>query len=162
MSLETHSPVNAPLIGVPGGRQQLDTPALLIDLSAMTRNIERMAAFARSRGVGLRPHVKTHKSVAIARMQVAAGAIGVSCVTVGEAEVMVASGIPGVLLTSPAVTPSKIARELGGIARIVDHHHQPAALPHPLDVLVDYGARELGGIARIVDHHHQLAGAGLG
>ena len=109
VSLEIHSPVNAPLIGVPGGRQQLDTPALLIDLSAMTRNIERMAAFARSRGVGLRPHVKTHKSVAIARMQVAAGAIGVSCVTVGEAEVMVAGGIPGVLLTSPAVTPSKIA-----------------------------------------------------
>jgi D-serine deaminase-like pyridoxal phosphate-dependent protein len=155
VSLETHSPVNAPLIGVPGGRQQLDTPALLIDLGAMTRNIERMAAFARSRGVGLRPHVKTHKSVAIARMQVAAGAIGVSCVTVGEAEVMVAGGIPGVLLTSPAVTPSKIARVLklarqagpGGLMVVIDDPRNAAelaraaaALPHPLDVLVDYGA----------------------
>jgi len=55
--------VNAPLIGVPGGRHLLDTPALLIDLPAMTRNIERMAAFAKARGINLRPHVKTHKSV---------------------------------------------------------------------------------------------------
>jgi 3-hydroxy-D-aspartate aldolase len=92
--MPTESQVNAPLIGVPGGRQLLDTPALLIDLPAMTRNIERMAAFAKSRGIGLRPHVKTHKSVEIARRQVAAGAIGVSCVTLGEAEIMVEGGIP--------------------------------------------------------------------
>jgi len=102
--------VNTPLIGVPGGRHLLDTPALLIDLPAMTRNIERMAAFARSRGVNLRPHVKTHKSVEIARRQVAAGAIGVSCVTLGEAEVMVQGGIPGVLITSPR---SRRARSRG-------------------------------------------------
>jgi 3-hydroxy-D-aspartate aldolase len=54
--------------------------------------------------------VKTHKSVEIARRQVAAGAIGVSCVTLGEAEIMVEGGIRSVLITSPAVTPSKIAR----------------------------------------------------
>lgn len=147
--------VNAPLIGVPGGRHLLDTPALLIDLPAMTRNIERMAAFAKSRGVNLRPHVKTHKSVEIARRQVAAGAIGVSCVTLGEAEVMVAGGIPGVLITSPAVTPSKIARLVklaqrarpGDVMVVVDNPRNLAdlaqaasELTHPLDVLVDYGA----------------------
>jgi D-serine deaminase-like pyridoxal phosphate-dependent protein len=147
--------VNAPLIGVPGGRHLLDTPALLIDLPAMTRNIERMAAFARSRGVNLRPHVKTHKSVEIARRQVAAGAIGVSCVTLGEAEVMVQGGIPGVLITSPAVTPSKIARLIrlaqrarpGDVMVVVDNPQNLAELAraaseltHPLDVLVDYGA----------------------
>lgn len=147
--------VNAPLIGVPGGRHLLDTPALLIDLPAMTRNIERMAAFARSRGVNLRPHVKTHKSVEIARRQVAAGAIGVSCVTLGEAEVMVQGGIPGVLITSPAVTPSKIARLIrlaqqarpGDVMVVVDNPQNLAdlaraasELTHPLDVLVDYGA----------------------
>jgi len=147
--------VNTPLIGVPGGRHLLDTPALLIDLPAMTRNIERMAAFARSRGVNLRPHVKTHKSVEIARRQVAAGAIGVSCVTLGEAEVMVQGGIPGVLITSPAVTPSKIARLIrlaqqarpGDVMVVVDNPQNLAdlaraasELTHPLDVLVDYGA----------------------
>ncbi|WP_418125591.1 DSD1 family PLP-dependent enzyme [Variovorax sp. 160MFSha2.1] len=147
--------VNTPLIGVPGGRHLLDTPALLIDLPAMTRNIERMAAFARSRGVNLRPHVKTHKSVEIARRQVAAGAIGVSCVTLGEAEVMVQGGIPGVLITSPAVTPSKIARLIrlaqqarpGDVMVVVDNPQNLAELAraaseltHPLDVLVDYGA----------------------
>lgn len=153
--MPTESQVNAPLIGVPGGRQLLDTPALLIDLPAMTRNIERMAAFAKARGIGLRPHVKTHKSVEIARRQVAAGAIGVSCVTLGEAEIMVGGGIPGVLITSPAVTPSKIARLVklaqrarpGEVMVVVDHSRNLAdlaqaagALSHPLDVLVDYGA----------------------
>ena len=147
--------VNAPLIGVPGGRHLLDTPALLIDLPAMTRNIERMAAFAKARGIHLRPHVKTHKSVEIARRQVAAGAIGVSCVTLGEAEVMVQGGIPGVLITSPAVTPSKISRLIklaqrarpGDVMVVVDNPQNLAdlaraasELTHPLDVLVDYGA----------------------
>ena len=147
--------VNAPLIGVPGGRHLLDTPALLIDLPAMTRNIERMAAFAKARGINLRPHVKTHKSVEIARRQVAAGAIGVSCVTLGEAEVMVQGGIPGVLITSPAVTPSKISRLIklaqrarpGDVMVAVDNPQNLAdlaraasELTHPLDVLVDYGA----------------------
>jgi len=150
---DTH--VNTPLIGLAGGRQSLDTPALLLDLGALTRNIERMAAFAKARGVGLRPHVKTHKSVQIARRQVAAGAVGVSCVTLGEAEVMVKAGIPGVLITSPAVTPSKIARVVklarlagpGGMMVVVDDPRNAAdlaeatlGLPHPLEVLVDYGA----------------------
>ena len=149
------SQVNKPLIGIAGGRQSLDTPALLLDLGALTRNIERMAAFAKARGVGLRPHVKTHKSVEIARRQVAAGAIGVSCVTLGEAEVMVKAGIPDVLITSPAVTPSKIARVVrlarlagpGGMMVVVDDARNAAdlaaatlGLPHPLEVLVDYGA----------------------
>ncbi|MFH0131433.1 DSD1 family PLP-dependent enzyme [Variovorax sp. VaC1] len=153
--MPTELQVNAPLIGVPGGRQLLDTPALLIDLPAMTRNIERMAAFAKARSIGLRPHVKTHKSVEIARRQVAAGAIGVSCVTLGEAEIMVEGGITGVLITSPAVTPSKIARLMklaqrarpGDVMVVVDHPRNLAdlaqaasELAHPLDVLVDYGA----------------------
>ncbi|MGJ7524448.1 DSD1 family PLP-dependent enzyme [Variovorax sp. GB1P17] len=153
--MPTELQVNAPLIGVPGGRQLLDTPALLIELPTMTRNIERMAAFAKARGIGLRPHVKTHKSVEIARRQVAAGAIGVSCVTLGEAEIMVEGGIPGVLITSPAVTPSKIARLMklaqrarpGDVMVVVDNPRNvddlaqaASALAHPLDVLVDYGA----------------------
>src|SRR5579863_1561804 len=144
---------NAYLIGVPGGRHALDTPALLIDLAALKRNLSRMAAFAKSRDVGLRPHVKSHKSVEIARAQIEAGALGVSCATLGEAEVMVHAGIPGVLVTSPIVGANKIRRvaELarkagpGGLMVVVDNRHNAAdlatqarALDHPLQVLVDY------------------------
>ena len=146
---------NAALIGVPGGRYQLDTPVLLLDLDGLERNIARMAQFVHARGVQLRPHVKTHKSVAIARRQVAAGAVGVCCATLGEAETMAAAGIPGVLITSPIVTVGKINRLValagraapGAVMVVVDHPRNvddlaaaAAALPHPLNVLVDFRA----------------------
>ena len=76
---------NAALIGQPGSRQALDTPALLLDLDALERNIAAMAASARATGVGLRPHAKTHKSARIAGLQIAAGALGICCATLGEA-----------------------------------------------------------------------------
>ena len=110
---------NETLIGVKGSRAELDTPALLIDLDAMERNLAAMAAHARAVGVALRPHAKTHKSLRIARLQVEAGALGVCCATMGEAEVMVGGGIPGVHITSPQVTRSKIARLVALNAR--DH-----------------------------------------
>jgi D-serine deaminase-like pyridoxal phosphate-dependent protein len=68
---------NAGLIGRAGSRLLLDTPALVIDLDALERNIAAMAAHAKAAGVALRPHAKTHKSVEIARRQVEAGSIGV-------------------------------------------------------------------------------------
>src|SRR5579863_4822108 len=145
---------NAALVGVPGSRQKLDTPALVVDRDALDRNIAAMAAHARATGIALRPHIKTHKSVAIARRQVAAGALGVSCVTLGEAEIMVHAGIPGVHLTSPPVTAAKLARLValarashGGLSVVVDHADTVAALsaalhdaPTPLAVLVDVDA----------------------
>ena len=145
---------NSALLGRPGGRVVLDTPALVLDRPALDRNIAAMAAHARTAGIALRPHVKTHKSVAIARRQVAAGALGVSCVTLGEAEIMVRAGIPGVHLTSPPVTAAKLAR-LAALARaphrglsvVVDHADTVAALsaalrdaPTPVSVLVDVDA----------------------
>lgn len=154
MPTTQHHP-NAALAGVTGSRRRLDTPALLLDLDAMARNIARMAQFAAGRGMGLRPHVKTHKSVEIARRQLAAGAIGLSCVTLGEAETMAAAGLPGVLITSPIVTAGKIRRlvELasraapGDLMVVVDHPRNvddlaaaAGALAHPLHVLVDYAA----------------------
>src|SRR3546814_14646985 len=69
-----------------------------------------MAAFAREHGIGLRPHSKTHKSVEIARRQIAAGALGICCATLGEAEAIAGAGIAGGLITSPVVQPDKIAR----------------------------------------------------
>lgn len=145
---------NAALLGRPGSRAALDTPALVVDRAALGRNIAAMAAHARAAGIALRPHVKTHKSVAIARRQVAAGALGVSCVTLGEAEIMVRAGIPGVHLTSQPATAAKVAR-LSALARsphhglsvVVDHAETVAALsaalrdaPAPLAVLVDVDA----------------------
>ncbi len=101
---------NADLIGQPESRARLATPALVLDLDALERNIRVMADFSGRRGVALRPHAKTHKSGRIARMQVAAGALGVCVATIGEAEAMVDAGIAGVLITSPVVAPDKIAR----------------------------------------------------
>ena len=145
---------NEPLIGKPGSRALIDTPALCVDLDAMERNIASMAEFCRGRGIALRPHAKTHKSVKIAERQIAAGAIGLCCATIGEAEVMVAGGINGVHVTSPQVTPSKVARVVAlnlaaddGFSVVVDHPQNLADLAAAasasgkvLDVLVDFSA----------------------
>jgi D-serine deaminase-like pyridoxal phosphate-dependent protein len=96
--------------------EQVDTPALLLDLDILDRNIAQMAALVANTGVALRPHVKTHKSPLIAHSQIAAGAVGVCCAKLSEAEVMVAGGIPDVLVTTPAVAPEKI-RRLVSLAR---------------------------------------------
>lgn len=101
---------NAGLVGQPHSREQLQTPALLVDIDALERNVAKMAEWCRLNSIALRPHVKTHKSVEIARLQLAAGAVGICTATLGEAEVMTDSGIGGLLITSPAVGSSKISR----------------------------------------------------
>lgn len=104
----------------------LDTPALVLDLDAMARNIAKMAEFARKAGISLRPHAKTHKSPAVARRQIAAGAVGVCCQKVGEAEVMVEGGVADILVTNEIVGATKVARlaalaRLATIRTVVDH-----------------------------------------
>lgn len=101
---------NAKFIGVKGGRRQLSTPALLLDLDMLERNIATMAAHAKQAGINLRPHSKGAKSIEIARRQVAAGAIGICCATLGEAEALAAGGIENLLITSPVVTQTMIDR----------------------------------------------------
>lgn len=98
------------LFGRQGSRRQLNTPVLIVDLAVLDANIAVMADLARRHGVRLRPHSKTHKSPEIARRQIAAGAIGICCAKLGEAEVMVEAGIAGVLITSPVVTAMGIER----------------------------------------------------
>ncbi|HEX7624094.1 MAG TPA: DSD1 family PLP-dependent enzyme [Anaeromyxobacteraceae bacterium] len=88
----------------------IDTPALVLDLDAMERNIARMAAFARAAGVRLRPHAKMHKSAEIARWQVAAGAVGVCVQKTSEAEALAAGGVDDLYLTNEVVAPGKLAR----------------------------------------------------
>ena len=89
---------NEALIGKPGSRALLDTPALILDLDALEHNIVDMADFAKAHGIGLRPVAKIHKSVEISRRQVAAGARGVCCATLREAETVATEAPPDVIL----------------------------------------------------------------
>src|SRR5580692_11793016 len=93
--------LHAHLIGRQGSRRSLNTPALVLDVEALDRNIEAMANFASAHGLKLRPHAKTHKSVDIADRQVHAGAVGVCCAKLGEAEALADGGIQNILITSP-------------------------------------------------------------
>ena len=79
----------------------LDTPRVVVDLARVAANIERLQREMDPRGIALRPHAKTHKSVAVARMQLAAGARGITVGTLGEAEVFVDAGIDDVFLAYP-------------------------------------------------------------
>jgi len=88
----------------------LDTPVLLVDLDAMDRNIAGIAAALAARGVAWRPHVKAHTCPAIVHRQLAAGAIGVTCAKLGEAEVMAAAGVRDLLIANQIVGPIKTRR----------------------------------------------------
>ena len=101
---------NAALIGQPGSRARLCTPALVLDLAALERNVVAMADFCAQHGVALRPHAKTHKSVEVARRQLEAGAVGIAVATIGEAERLTDGGIGNLLITSPLGTPAKLGR----------------------------------------------------
>src|SRR5437764_2010963 len=98
------------LINRQGSRAALNTPALIVDLDALERNIAVMAAFAARSGLALRPHAKTHKCAEIARLQIAAGAVGVCCAKLGEAEALSEAGIENILITSPVVGPAAVER----------------------------------------------------
>ncbi len=90
----------------------LGTPALLIDLEAFERNLEKMAAHCRVHNIALRPHAKTHKCAEIAKRQVAAGAIGQCCASLDEAQMLAEAGIASILLTSPVTSEAAIRRLL--------------------------------------------------
>lgn len=82
-------------------KNQLPTPSLVVTHEVLQRNIQVMASFAKEVGVQLRPHIKTHKSVQIAKMQMDAGASGITCATISEAEVMVVGGIWDIFIAYP-------------------------------------------------------------
>lgn len=134
------------LIGVPGGARSIATPALVLDRDALDANIATMAHWARRQGVALRPHAKTHKSVDIAHLQRAAGAIGICAARLGEAEVLAAGGVTDILVTAPIVAPGALARAA-----------TLAALSPGLTLVLDDP-----GIARALDAAAARAGADIG
>ena len=97
-----------PAPGAP--KEALDTPVLLIDLDALEANVRTMGEFFRDRPAKLRPHMKTHKTPVLAYKQLAAGAIGVACAKIGEAEVMGAAGIRDILIVNEIVGPTDYGR----------------------------------------------------
>jgi D-serine deaminase-like pyridoxal phosphate-dependent protein len=118
----------------PGQREdEIDTPALVIDLDAFEYNLDRMAALLAPTGAKLRAHAKTHKSPVIARLQMARGAVGQCVQKVGEAEILAWGGIPDILVSNEVVGAGKLARlaALSGIAKVavcVDDAAQVSAI----------------------------------
>jgi D-serine deaminase-like pyridoxal phosphate-dependent protein len=93
-------------------KNDLDSPALVLDVGAMERNVAKMAQFFAGKKARLRPHVKAHKCPQIAHRQLEAGAIGITCAKIGEAEVMAESGIRDILIANEIVGGRKIRRAL--------------------------------------------------
>ena len=97
--------------------EDLDTPALVVDLDTMEANLRRVQDYCSSHGLGLRPHTKTHKSIEIARRQLALGAIGLTVAKTGEAEVMLGAEPRDLLVAYPVVGDAKV-RRLASLAAI--------------------------------------------
>lgn len=160
----------------------IDSPALVVELDAFERNLAAMGAFARSHGVRLRPHAKTHKCSAIALQQVARGAVGVCVQKVGEALALAAGGVRDVFVSNEVIAPTKLARlaalpsdvklaiavdSVVGIERLAAAIH---ASGRQIDVYVEIDAgqgrcgvpaAEAGALARQVVAHDGLRFAGL-
>src|SRR3989475_11244498 len=135
--------------------EDVDTPALLIDLEGFEKNLKTLGNSLQGHDVRVRAHAKTHKCPEIARRQVAAGAIGVCCQKVSEAEAMVEGGIEDVLVSNEVVGAPKLAR-LAALAKRArlgvgvdnrDNLRQLEASGAKLDVYVelDIGMRRCGG-----------------
>jgi D-serine deaminase-like pyridoxal phosphate-dependent protein len=101
--------------------EELSTPALLVDLDAMEANLHEMASFFANTAARLRPHFKNHKCPMLARKQIRAGAIGMTCATVREAEILVHHGVDSVLIANEPVgeTKAKKIAELSGYASVI-------------------------------------------
>jgi D-serine deaminase-like pyridoxal phosphate-dependent protein len=118
----------AQLVGKSVG--EIDTPALVVDLDAMKRNIARMAEFARKHDIRWRPHAKMHKSAELARAQLEAGAIGVCVQKTAEAEAMAAGGVRDIYISNEVIALRKLAR----VAQLA---HRLAAENGKLAIAVD-------------------------
>jgi D-serine deaminase-like pyridoxal phosphate-dependent protein len=128
---------------------EIDTPALLVDLDAMESNLQRMAGFFRDQPTKLRPHFKNHKVPMLAWKQMEAGAIGMTCATLREAEILVDHGVRSILIANEIAGESKI-KQFADLSRhadlmvAVDHERVVSDIAcvarkqgRPLSVLVD-------------------------
>lgn len=134
------------LLGRPAA--DIDTPALVIDLDAMERNLDVMAGFAAKHGVKLRPHAKMHKSATLAKLQMAHGAVGVCVQKTSEAEALAALGVNNIYISNEVVSPFKLKRVVA-LARELE------ALGGQLAIAVD-SAEGLQRLAHAARGHHNI------
>lgn len=144
----------AALIGKPVN--DIDTPALVIDLDAMKRNIGRMAEFAKKHNVAWRPHAKLHKSVTLAKLQIKAGAVGVCVQKTSEAEVMVAGGVYNVYISNEVIAAHKLARVAALTQALVPYAGKLAIAVDSVDGIERLAvamnqARGATGVATVID-----------
>ncbi|MDB5436796.1 MAG: threonine aldolase family protein [Phenylobacterium sp.] len=142
-----HLAATRALIGQPGSRDRIPTPAAVLDLDAFDRNVARMAARAKAAGLALRPHAKSHKCSAVAHRQIKAGAVGICCAKLAEAEAMAAAGVAAILVTSPiagaaqAERAARLAQDVADFRIVIDHPDGAAELgaaaQGPIQVLID-------------------------
>ena len=137
------------LIGKPASA--IDTPALVVDLDALTRNLGRMAEFAKKHDVRWRPHAKTHRSSALAKLQLQAGAVGVCVQKTAEAEAMEGGGVLDIYISNQVIAPAKLARVAALAHRLAAEHGQ-------LAIAVD----SLEGIGRLAQAMNDARAAGGG
>ena len=150
---------------------ELETPALIVDLDTMERNLHHMADYCQKHGLNLRPHTKTHKIPQLAKKQIKLGACGITVAKVGEAEVMTQEGLDDLLLAYPLLGEAKALRlgvllERARITVSLDSEESlswvaQAANGKSIDVLVeiDLGMRRCGvrpgtgavELARLID-----------
>jgi len=134
----------------------IDTPALVIDLDAMKRNLVRMSEFAKSHGIRWRPHAKMHKSALLAKIQAEAGAVGVCVQKTSEAEALAAGGVLDIYISNEVIAPAKLKRvaELaiavaaqgGQLAIAVDSNEGVIRLSNAMT-----DARGDSGVATVID-----------
>jgi D-serine deaminase-like pyridoxal phosphate-dependent protein len=135
------------LIGQPGSRALIPTPAAVLDLDAFERSLATMAARAKAAGLALRPHAKSHKCSAVAHRQIEAGAVGICCAKLAEAEAMAAAGVGAILVTSPIAgaertqRAAKLAQDVADFRIVIDHSDGAAELANAaqgsVQVLID-------------------------
>lgn len=121
--------------------KRIDTPCLLLDLDKLKENLTAMQNYATKAGVAVRPHCKTHKCSHIAKMQIEAGAVGISAAKLSEAEILIEQGIPNILITSPVVSEIKLTK----LARCIEKAPELMLVIDNLD-----NAEALNGIGQML------------
>lgn len=134
--------LNADLVGQPGSRIRLETPAAVLDLPLFEHNIALLAETCRKAGLAVRPHAKSHKCAEIGRRQMAAGALGICCAKPGELLALFEGGVSDLLLSAPIASSAKI----DALARAAASGARIGVVVDRLDLITAYGeaARRLG------------------
>jgi D-serine deaminase-like pyridoxal phosphate-dependent protein len=172
MSERPHLAATRALLGQPGSRGLIPTPAAVLDLNAFERNIAKMSGRAKAAGLALRPHAKSHKCSAIALRQIEAGAVGVCCAKLSEAEALAAAGVGAILVTSPiagaapAARAARLAQDLPDFRIVIDHvdgaRELGAAALGLIQVLIDVdpglGRTGVASLEQAVEVAHAIAG----